>query len=208
MSTSLLTRMPSAAVAVAMLLLLCSWGGLSLAAETPDEEMSPRGGNATEITATSVRYSHQTTTVVFTGDVQVVRSDFQLWCNRLTVHLRRQAARSLDSDDRQDGGSMGQDLSQQFEKIVAEGEVRITMGDREATGQRAVYEAASNTLTLQGNVILQEGQNRIQGQKVTFSIDENTTEIAGGEQEQVKALFFPSEDGESDNGLPSGTGSE
>jgi lipopolysaccharide export system protein LptA len=163
-------------------------------------EMSGSGGNATEITASSMSYSHQKTTVVFSGDVQVVRSNFRLWCRTLTVHLRSEAASSLNAEGPESAAS-GQDreLSQQFKKIVAEGDVRLEMDDREATGDRAVYEAASETLTLLGDVVLSQGQNRIQGQKVTFYLRENKTEIAGGDKDQVKALFFPSDEGESGN---------
>ena len=137
------------------------------------------GEAPTRITSQKLMYNQAAKEVEFFGDVHVVRSDFQLWCNRMHVFLAETA-----EGDEQSGKNPG------IEKIVAREAVRLEMEDRRAESEQAVYEAASQKLILKGNVVLQEGLNAIQGEKVVFYLDEERSEIYSSEGKRVNAVFY------------------
>ena len=137
----------------------------------------------TRITSDKVIYSGGEETIVFKGNVRVQRSDFDLWCRRMTVHL---TGKSLDRGQR----SQGMRQTGDFEKIVAEQDVRLRMEGRNATCRKAVYTAGTEEITLLGDVRLQQGRNRIRGQEVRMDLAGNTTEIVGSGADQVEATFY------------------
>lgn len=134
----------------------------------------------TRITSDSVVYAGGNETIVFRDNVYVQRSDFRLWCEKMTVHLSDAGQRKKRE------GSRAQD----FDKIVAENNVRLRMETRNATCRKAVYISETQVITLWGDVLLRQGPNRVQGQKVRMDLARNTTEVIGSEESQVEATFY------------------
>ncbi|MBI3801425.1 MAG: hypothetical protein HY268_31185 [Deltaproteobacteria bacterium] len=89
---------------------------------------------------------------------------------------------------------------QQLKEIVAEGNVDITSGDRHATAKKAVFTQATRTVVLSGNAILQEGENRVNGEKVTVYLDEKRTLVDGGGKKQVEMWVMPKQQEEGKKG--------
>lgn len=176
--------------AIAVLAAICLF---SLAALHP--AIAAKNGTErqkTRITSDSVVYAGGNETIVFRDNVHVQRSDFRLWCEKMTVHL---------SDAGQQKGREGS-RAQDFEKIVAEDNVRLRMDNRNATCRKAVYRSDAEVITLLGNVRLRQGRNRVQGQKVRMDLARNTTEVMGSEESQVEATFYnQNSTGLSDGGL-------
>ena len=84
---------------------------------------------------------------------------------------------------------------QDFQRLLAEEDVRIKMQDRTATSKKAVYQRQGEILVLEGEVEIQEGPNQIQGQKVTIYLQEERSEVFSGQEgERVRAVFFPSQE--------------
>ena len=147
----------------------------------------------TRITSDKVIYSGGVETIVFQGNVQVRRSDFDLWCRKMTVHLA-----SNGSGREASRGSGG---ASDFEKIVAEENVRLRMENRNATCRKAIYRSDEETITMLGDVHLRQGRNRIRGQEVRMDLARNTTEILGSGAGQVEATFYNrNETGQTDGG--------
>jgi lipopolysaccharide export system protein LptA len=138
--------------------------------------------NKTRITSDKVIYAGAKESIVFEGNVRVRRSDFDLWCQRMTVYLDREA---VDK-----GESQGSKAPGDFEKIVAEEEVRLRMEGRNATCRKAVYRPKEETIILLGDVRLRQGRNRIRGEEVRMDMARNTTEILGSGSTQVEATFY------------------
>lgn len=147
----------------------------------------------TRITSDKVIYSGGNETILFQGNVRVRRRDFDLWCRKMTVHL------ASDGSGRE-GQRMSGD-ARNFEKIVAEENVRLRMENRNATCRKAIYRSAEETIILLGDVRLRQGRNRIRGQEVRMDMARNTTEILGSGAGQVEATFYSrNETGQSDGG--------
>jgi lipopolysaccharide export system protein LptA len=133
-----------------------------------------------EITSDSMRYDQGQNVVVFEGDVHAEREDMDIRARSITVHLKEQAG----------GAASGPAATGDIDKIVAEGNVRITQGERKGTSSVATYYTGRSLLVLEGDPVLTEGKNRIQGKVVRLYLKENRSEIEGGGDKRVEALFF------------------
>ena len=136
------------------------------------------------ITSDSMRYSQKNDQVVFSGAVHVIREDIELWSDTLTVLLEKSAS----SPPVNKQPVMDQQSS--IKRIVAQGNVRIK-ADRARSGTcgKATYEAKSDLLTLEGDPVLREGPNTIQGEVIRLYIEENRSEVIGGKK-RVEAIFI------------------
>jgi lipopolysaccharide transport protein LptA len=80
----------------------------------------------------------------------------------------------------------GKDFSE-VQQMIADGNVRISQGTRWATSDHAVMDQAVHTVTLTGNPIVHDGDDRVVGQKIVFNMITGKSEVTGG----AKAWFFP-----------------
>ncbi|MFP4071067.1 MAG: LptA/OstA family protein [Desulfovibrionales bacterium] len=133
----------------------------------------------TDITSDRMNYQQDKQRIVFEGNVTVVRPDLNLWSDTLTVYFAAQSAQGVQDDPAGD-----------IEKIVAEGNVRIEREGRVGTCQVAVYDMIKQVIVMEGNPVLMDGKNRVQGQRITFYLADNRSEVTGGDKERVKARFF------------------
>jgi lipopolysaccharide export system protein LptA len=93
---------------------------------------------------------------------------------------------------------------EQLQTVVAEGDVRITQGNRVARGERAEFDDAARTLVLSGKAVLVEGSNEIRGERVIVYLDEERS-IVEGTNSRVKAVLVPHGDGDGDGAKTDGS---
>ncbi|MDY7030646.1 MAG: LptA/OstA family protein, partial [Thermodesulfobacteriota bacterium] len=74
-------------------------------------------------------------------------------------------------------------------KIIAEGQVRITQGERIATGERAVFNNSEEKITLTGRPQLREGDNTIEGGKITLFLAEDRGVVEADKEIRVNATI-------------------
>lgn len=135
-----------------------------------------------KITADKMQYSQKADEVVFSGNVYVLRQDMELWSDTLTVLLEKQQTEAKKASAIDQQGSI--------KKIIAKGNVRMTAANnRSGTCGLATYDARTETLILENNPILREGQNTIQGEVIKLYIKENRSEVLGGKK-RVEAIFI------------------
>jgi lipopolysaccharide export system protein LptA len=152
------------------LLAVCSIAAPAMAAE--DEVPM-------EITADSMRFEQDKRVIVFTGNVHAQREDIDIRALTVTVHLK-------ETPGQVQAGTTGGEI----DKIVAEGDVRINQGERIGKSKLATYYADQGLLVMEGDPVLEEGKNRIQGKIVRLYLRENRSEIEGGGGKRVEALIF------------------
>jgi lipopolysaccharide export system protein LptA len=138
------------------------------------------------IQAQQLEFDYRTRTLVYRGDVTVTQGDLTLRSDRLTVKLDEQA-------------------SDPVREVVAEGAVRITKGDRAASGGRATFDQAARTVVLRDHAVLREGQNEVAAEEVTVYLDEERSVATGGKG-SVRALIYPRD--RTDDATPGGTAPE
>lgn len=157
---------------------------LGLAAE-PTAGGGGATGNGTQITAERMEFQRQDNKVRFFEAVHVKRDSFELWCEKLTLHLAKGPQNSTRTGELQG--------RRDFEKIVAERNVRVRMNGRTARSNRAIYKTDPEVIILEGNATLRQERNVLRGRVVKFYPQDNRGEVIGGSEGRVEAVFYPSE---------------
>jgi lipopolysaccharide export system protein LptA len=79
----------------------------------------------------------------------------------------------------------------QMKEIVAEGNVQARQGDRVATGDKAVFNDKTKTVTLTGNPVMRQGNSQVSGTRITYYINEDRAVAEGKDRVRVRAVIFP-----------------
>jgi lipopolysaccharide export system protein LptA len=77
--------------------------------------------------------------------------------------------------------------------MTARGEVFYITPDLKATGDLGIYNAATDTITLTGNVILIRGEDVAKGNRLVMELTAGKTTLDGGDS-QVNMVIIPNED--------------
>jgi lipopolysaccharide export system protein LptA len=110
--------------------------------------------------------------VVFTGNVVASQNSSTQYADRMEVYL----------DDKRD----------RIVRTVSTGNVRIITKDcRTGTARRAEYYDAEQRVVLIGNARVWREDNVVTGERITIFLAEDRSVVEGGQQERVKAVFYP-----------------
>jgi lipopolysaccharide export system protein LptA len=121
--------------------------------------------------------------VVFTGNVVASQNSSTQYADRMEVYL----------DDKRD----------RIVRTVSTGNVRIITRDcRTGTAQRAEYYDAEQRVVLIGNARVWRDDNVVTGERITIFLAEDRSVVEGGQQERVKAVFYPRSQGEAQSPRP------
>ena len=110
--------------------------------------------------------------VLLVGNVDIQQGEARLRANKVTlVFAGKQGGGSSTL-----GGSFGQ-----IESMLAEGDVFYVTPELKAKGDRGLYEANIDTITMTGNVALMRGRDVAEGATLKLEIKNRRTTLDGGE---------------------------
>ena len=110
--------------------------------------------------------------VVFTGNVVASQNSSTQYADRMEVYL--------------------DDKGNRIVRTVSTGNVRIITKDcRIGTAKRAEYYDAEQRVVLIGNARVWRDDNVVTGERITIYLAEDRSVVEGGQQERVKAVFYP-----------------
>ncbi|SNY91778.1 lipopolysaccharide export system protein LptA [Cohaesibacter sp. ES.047] len=119
---------------------------------------------------------------IFKGRVVARQGDTLLNTASLTIHYS--------------GGGAG--TAQSITRLEANGGVKVSQKDQNATGDTAFVDMAKEVITLSGNVVLTQGGNVLRGTKLTINMRSgaarlaaNTNNSKNGGSGRVQGLFIP-----------------
>lgn len=120
--------------------------------------------------------------LVFEGTVHVQKDDFQMDADRMIVNFVPNAqgnafSGSFSVSSSKTPGAAAQ--SRSVSTIHADGHVKIIKGDRRATSQAAIYEQATDKVSLTGNPESWEKDYKVRGTKITIFLKENRSLVEG-----------------------------
>jgi len=127
----------------------------------------------------------------FTGSVHLVQGDTVLRCKILVVFYDQEdtGAPAVKS------ATPGPAGSSQIRRMEAKGAVVVTQKDQTATGESAIYDLKSNTVTLVaaagGNVAVTQGPNVMTGERLVVDLTTSVSHLSGGSR-GVSGLIIPS----------------
>lgn len=141
----------------------------------------PNENDKIHITADRLVASQNSQMVTFTGKVKVTRGKMTIVSDSLNVFY---------TDPKQTSDKkVGKDS---IDRIVASGNVNIEMEGKTATCDQAVYQTATQSLTLTGeNSRIQSGDNYITGNTVTIYQETGQIIVDGNDTKRVNAVFQP-----------------
>ena len=145
-----------------------------------------------EIIADRLIVKQNNSIAIFSGNVEAVQGDINLKSNEMTVHY--------ESEDRSSSDSVE---SSKISQIDAKGNVFITTPTESASGNKGSYNIEKGIINLDGDVVLNRGQNIIKGSNLIHNINQGTTEIqnnsnSNANNRRVRGVFIPKKNGDSE----------
>lgn len=109
--------------------------------------------------------------IIFKGNVAAVQGDLQMFSDTLTAYLGEE--------------------TNEIEKAVAKGHVKIIKPDRIATCEEALFENAKGEITLTGNVLVFSGPNKVAGDIVKYFINEDRVSVESEKGKKARVTVHP-----------------
>jgi lipopolysaccharide transport protein LptA len=129
---------------------------------------------AVEARSREMVYEEAANRIVYTGDVEIRQGDILTHSPEAVVTLTK------------DGGAV--------DRLLAGAPVEVRQGGRRATGERATYTPADETLVLVGEkVVLQDVDRRLEGRILTFQVGSDRIRVDGREEVRTEAVFHRKE---------------
>lgn len=134
---------------------------------------SPEGRNApVTVDADQLENLQKEGLVVFSGNVVANQNSSTQYADRMEVYL--------------------DDKGNRIVRAISTGNVRIITKDcRTGTANRAEYYDAEQRVVLIGNARVWRDDNVVTGERITIYLAEDRSVVEGGQQERVKAVFYP-----------------
>lgn len=130
-----------------------------------------QGSGPIKIEADSLEVHDRDKAATFIGNVLVTRNDTTIRAARMTVFYA--------GGDNATGTAGLPTADQQLKRIEMSGHVLFVQKDQQGSGDNAIYEKASDTMTMSGNVVLTQGQNVAKGQKLIVNMKNGQARLEG-----------------------------
>lgn len=140
----------------------------------------------TRILSNEMTYFASGQKVRFSGAVHIIRPDFELWADTLTVYLEKNAKPASKSTT--DALPTGMDAGD-VERIVAENNVRMKRGTSIGNANKINYVTKTGIFTMEGNPSLNDKGSIITGHIIKYYTNENRSEVLGAPGKQVQVVF-------------------
>ena len=127
----------------------------------------------------------------FSGDVHVTQGDTNMRCKSLVVFYEQDEA-SADKSKTLKAASPGPGGQQRIKRLEARGGVVVTQKEQTATGETGIFDMKSNTVTLNGKVVMTQGQNVLRGDRLVVNLTSGVSRVESGNGGgRVQGLFQP-----------------
>ena len=126
-------------------------------------------GQPISISSDRLEGDNKRNTVTFSGNVVAKRGDVSIYSDSISI--------------------IYDEINKNVTEVIAEGNVRVNMKSREATGQKAVFINSEEKIILTGNPKVKEGDNIINGGKIILFLGEDRGIVEADEHTRVKATI-------------------
>jgi len=204
----------SAAAATALLCLSGPPAALAQKTLSPQNQGPPNAlqgfsqnrGQPVNIQADKLVVRDKEKMATFTGNVHVTQGDTEMRSKVLVVFYvdtsKPGPAPATTMKTAPPGAPAQAGEQQQIRRIEATGGVVVTQKDQNAAGDSGSFDMQSNTVTLNGNVVVTHGKDVVRGQRLVVDLGTGVSRMDGG---RVDALFGSAPSGEVNFPGPGGT---
>jgi outer membrane protein assembly factor BamD len=124
-----------------------------------------------DIVADAVEGFEKDRRVIFKGSVVARQEDLYIFADTMEAFTNEQ--------------------SNEIERVVARGNVRIVKGERTATANEGTFDNKNRTVNLKGNVIVFQGTDRVTGELVTYYVDQERVVVEGEKDKKARITITP-----------------
>lgn len=172
----------------AIALSLMGFGGGAALAQTP-----AGGGNNSsapvDISADEQEVINSQCKTIFRGAVEVLQDKARMRANVMTVYNRRK------TPGRASSGATGNADCGDVDRVEANGNVFYVTPEQTVRGDHAVYDYATDTIVVTGDVVAIQGQDVARGDRMTIKTKTNDVKMesnaTGRGKTRVRAVLYP-----------------
>ena len=162
----------------------------ALPEQSSQNEVQTFEPGAMVVKSQSLEVDNRRRIVVFTGEVDARREDLTINCEKMVVYYNNQSANKGSGD-----------VDVKIDKIVATGKVRILRPDGGlAMAEKAVYYQDDEKVVLTNKPVVKQGNDFVQGSRITLYLEEERSIVEGSEDEKVRAVLHPKREKGSSSG--------
>ena len=169
-------------------------------------QFAPSGGPI-DLSANELELVDAQHLAIWRGDVDALQNRNRLRADVLNIYFNGQPSSGAAPPQ---GASPGRNWGK-VERMVAEGHVYFVSPTQNARGDHAVYELGPDTITLTGDVIVEQGQSVIHGDKLVIDVHTgHATMVSSSDAHttagRVRGIFYPNQAAQ--NGAGGSTGGQ
>jgi lipopolysaccharide export system protein LptA len=109
--------------------------------------------------------------VVFKGNVRAKQEDLFIFADTIEAYMSKD--------------------TKEIEKAIAKGNVKIVKQDRTATCLEALFENTKGEITLKGNVIVYQGQDKLSGDVIIYYVNTDKVVVQAGKVKGARLTVQP-----------------
>jgi lipopolysaccharide export system protein LptA len=166
------------------LLSIAAAGALLLGPGAAMAQLARNSDAPVDISADSGEATNSSCATVWRGQAELLQGDTRLRASVLRTYQRAKPGGTAGA-----GGSACGEL----DRVEADGPVYYATAKQRARSDRAVYEAASETLTMTGDVVIVQGKNVMRGERVVINTRTGDARFQGEAKGRVRGVFYPDE---------------
>ena len=152
----------------------------TLAASHGAAQIAPSSDAPVDVTSDELEVRQGECLAVWRGRAEALQERSRLRANTINIYNRNPAG----------GGSTCGDL----DRLEAVGDVFYVTPQLRVRGDRALYSAANNTITVTGDVIFDQDGNVIRGRRLVINVDSGQATMDGqGGSGRVRGVFNPNQ---------------
>lgn len=156
--------------------------GAALALISPAQAQLSPGRGPIAYSADTLEYQEDKRLLVLTGNVDVTQDNARIQADRLTITFKPSGAATTPNPQVGSGD---------IDRMIAEGRVFYVRPAQKARGDRAVYDANSDTVTFTGNVVIASEENVTRSDTVVLEIGAQRTTFRPGAGKRVEGVIRP-----------------
>jgi lipopolysaccharide export system protein LptA len=146
--------------------------------------------------ANTLELDNKNKTATFKGNVvakqeQKGKEPLYIYCDKMVIYSSEETEKKPAPSKSK--GDEKKNLTQQVDKIVASGQVKIYNDKDRATGETAVFYNADQKIILSGKAEFWQGKNLIKGEEITVWIKEDRALVTSKGSNRVRAVIYQEE---------------
>jgi len=159
--------------------------------------LTANSGQPVRIESTTLEVRDKSRMATFSGNVKMTQGDNTVKCKVLIVFYEDSSAPAPKTKSGPAIASPGGG-KQQIKRMECKGDAVITQKDQTASGESGTFDVKANTLTMLGNVVVTQGQNILNGDKMVIDLTTGVTTVQSSGKGPVRSLVFPNQKDQKD----------